>query len=54
MIKKPLLIIGSAGSGKTTAALFRLMQMIQTRKVFPNQSLVLVPNKGLVKLSQAL
>lgn len=52
--KKPLLIIGSAGSGKTTVALFRLMQMIQTRKVFPNQALVLVPNKGLVKLSQAL
>jgi DNA helicase-2/ATP-dependent DNA helicase PcrA len=52
--KAPLLIIGSAGSGKTTVALFRLMQMIQTRKVFPNQSLVLVPNKGLVKLSQAL
>lgn len=52
--KHPLLIIGSAGSGKTTVALFRLMQMIQTRKVYPNQSLVLVPNKGLVKLSEAL
>lgn len=52
--RHPLLIIGSAGSGKTTVALFRLMQLIQTRKVYPNQALVLVPNKGLVKLSQAL
>lgn len=52
--RHPLLIIGSAGSGKTTVALYRLMQLIQTRKVYPNQSLVLVPNKGLVKLSQAL
>lgn len=52
--RMPLLIIGSAGSGKTTVALYRLAQLIQQRKVFPNQSLVLVPNNGLVKLSQAL
>lgn len=52
--RDPLLIIGSAGSGKTTVALYRMVNLIEKRLVYPNQSLVLVPNLGLVKLSKHL
>jgi DNA helicase-2/ATP-dependent DNA helicase PcrA len=50
----PLLVIGGAGSGKTTVALHRIASLCAKRKFFPNQVMVVVPHKGLIKLSKIL
>ncbi|MBT3584202.1 MAG: AAA family ATPase, partial [Halobacteriovoraceae bacterium] len=51
---EPLLIIGGAGSGKTTVALHRIASLCGKRKIYPNQVLVIVPHKGLIRLSRQL
>ncbi len=51
---EPLLVIGGAGSGKTTVALFRLARLVEKKKFYPGQALVIVPNEGLVRLSKVL
>jgi len=51
---EPLLVIGGAGSGKTTVALFRLARLVEKKKFYPGQALVMVPSEGLVRLSKTL
>jgi DNA helicase IV len=51
---RPLLIIGGAGSGKTTVALHRLAVLCEKRIHFPNQVMVIVPHQGLIYLSKRL
>ena len=52
--KEPLLVLGSAGSGKTTVALFRLVAIHKRNPAqFPVETmLVLVPEPGLRRLSE--
>jgi DNA helicase II / ATP-dependent DNA helicase PcrA len=50
---RPLLITGGAGSGKTTVALYRIAQLCSDG-LAQSQALVLVPHKGLIKLSHTL
>jgi len=50
----PLLVIGGAGSGKTTVALHRIASLCAKRKFYPNQVMVVVPHKGLIRLSKIL
>jgi len=52
--KKPLLITGGAGSGKTTVALYRIAKLCEKGILNPNDALVLVPNAGLINLSKTL
>lgn len=53
-MRRPLLIVGGAGSGKTTVALIRIVKLVENKKVYPRDVLILVPNEGLVKLSKEL
>ncbi|EQC51925.1 UvrD-helicase domain-containing protein [Bacteriovorax sp. DB6_IX] len=53
-VREPLLITGGAGSGKTTVALYRLAKLCEKRHLSPSDALVLVPNTGLIKLSETL
>lgn len=52
----PLLIVGSAGSGKTTVALHRLVSLSRRDPVrfAPERLLVVVPEKGLAALTRRL
>jgi DNA helicase II / ATP-dependent DNA helicase PcrA len=50
----PLLVIGGAGSGKTTVALHRIASLCAKRQFYPNQVMVVVPHKGLIRLSKIL
>ncbi len=52
--KEPLLIIGGAGSGKTTVALHRIATLCKRKKLMPHDVLVIVPHKGLIHLSEEL
>ncbi len=52
--RRPLLLIGGAGSGKTTVALHRVATLCKKRIAHPNSVLVIVPHEGLVRLSKDL
>jgi DNA helicase-2/ATP-dependent DNA helicase PcrA len=54
--KKPLLVLGGAGCGKTTIALHRMAQLAYKRPDFytQNSMMVVVPEQGLVRLSERL
>ncbi|MGI4993741.1 UvrD-helicase domain-containing protein [Halobacteriovorax sp. GFR7] len=52
--KKPLLITGGAGSGKTTVALYRIAKLCREDGIRQEEVMVIVPNNGLVKLSKKL
>ena len=54
--EEPILILGTAGSGKTTVALHRLSSLVyKDPKSYPQSSLcVIVPEKGLASLSSRL
>ena len=49
-----LLVIGGAGSGKTTVALHRLAGLCYRKKYAPSSMLSIVPHRGLVRLSRNL
>ncbi|SEU00063.1 ATP-binding domain-containing protein [Stigmatella erecta] len=53
---KPLLVLGSAGSGKTTVALHRLAQVTYALRAAsaPSRMKVVVPEEGLARLSRRL
>src|SRR5690606_793815 len=53
---QPLLVLGGAGCGKTTVALHRMSQIHYTNRKFfaENAMMVLVPEQGLVRLSERL
>jgi len=53
-VREPLLITGGAGSGKTTVALYRIAKLCEKRHLSAHDALVLVPNAGLIKLSETL
>lgn len=52
--RDPLLVVGGAGSGKTTVALHRIATLCQRRIVPIDSILVIVPHIGLVELSRRL
>lgn len=54
--EEPILILGTAGSGKTTIALHRVSNLVyQNPKKYPQSSIgVIVPDKGLAGLSSKL
>lgn len=52
--KAPLLIVGGAGSGKTTVALYRLARLLENRSFGQSEAVVIVPNLGLIRLAENL
>lgn len=52
--KRSILVTGGAGSGKTTVALHRIGSLCYKHKYAPSLILVVVPERGLVRLSRKL
>src|SRR5690606_37356528 len=46
--------LGGAGSGKTTVALYRLARLLENRTFGQSESVVIVPNLGLIRLAENL
>lgn len=52
--KAPLLIVGGAGSGKTTVALYRMARLLENKAFGESEAVIIVPNLGLIRLAETL
>lgn len=53
-VNQPLVIVGGAGSGKTTVALHRVAHLCHEGHHHPGDILIIVPHKGLIRLARNL